>query len=504
MTATITIAAALCEPRAYTFAVDAVTVVETHMSWVFLAGDYAFKVKKPIHFDFVDFSTLSDREHFCRRELLLNRRFAPDLYLDVVPVVDAPGGLMVGAVAGDVVDWAVQMRRFPTHQQCDVMLADGRLSTADLFQFGVSLAGVHEGLPTTDGVPIGSAIADNFATLMRVDMHPDLKASVELVREQSERALATGDKALRARAESGCVRQCHGDLHLANLVKLDDRIVAFDCLEFDEALSAIDMWADVAFLYMDLAVRGRTDLAYAFVDGYLDTGGDYGGACQLPLFAGYRAMVRAKVHMLRYLQTQEAASMAEVERYVRWAAALGEREYGSILLTHGLSGSGKSFWSGQIVSALGCVRLRSDILRKKRAGLSSRARSDSELSDGIYSAEQSEATYEELAHLAVVLAQAGESVIIDAASLQEAQRRIVFEQTSNSGIDCRLVSFTAPPEVLRERILDRARIGDDPSEADVEVLDWQLAHADALRADENAVVFNTESGDLEALLVLLR
>ena len=496
----------LLAPAAYPHDVSSVALVETHMSWVFLTGAYAYKVKKPVTFDFVDFSRLSDREHFCRRELKLNRAFAPELYVDVVPLIEAADGrCVVGASGnGSAVDWAVKMRQFPGDRICDVLLDVGKLTAPALRRFGVKLADQHAALPTVTGEPIAVAALDNFATLDHVGLPASFEPALRELRGFTERELTIHGDRLERRAADQKVRHCHGDLHLANLVMLDDGIVAFDCLEFSDALSAIDLWADVAFLYMDLCTRGYSNLAYAFIDGYLDASGDYDGALLLRLFATYRALVRAKVRALRFEQSGDESVVDEIAAYVDWAAAHVRRPAGSIIVTRGLTGSGKSYWSQKLVDALGLVRIRSDVLRKRSAGLASDAQTNSPLGGGLYSGGRSEATYRRMAELAITLANAGENVIVDAACLKRRDREILRGAAAEAGVRSKLLELTAPTGILKERIRSRAKKGGDPSEADEQVLEWQLENAEGVSADEKAVVFDTEGGRLEELIERLR
>lgn len=496
----MTLPDALLTPSAYPHDVTSVTLVETHMSWVFLTGTYAYKVKKPVTFDFVDFSELADRERFCRRELELNRAFAPELYVDVVPLIESADEALAVGGSGRAVDWAVQMRQFPSAAICDVMLEAGELTPAALRGFGIKLAEQHAQLPIVDGEPIAIAALDNFATLESVSLPDSFDPAIDELRAFTERELTDHETLLLRRAADNKVRHCHGDLHLANLVMLDHGIVAFDCLEFSDALSAIDLWADVAFLYMDLCTRGHARLAYAFVDGYLDASGDYEGALLLRLFATYRALVRAKVRALRFEQARDESVLDEIASYVDWAAAHVRRPTGSIIVTRGLTGSGKSFWSRQLVDAMGLVRIRSDVLRKRAAGLGRDAQSNSPVGGGLYSEDKSAATYRRMAELAVALAGAGEKVIVDAACLKRRDREILGAAAAAAGIPMRLLVLTAPVEVLKDRIRGRALEGGDPSEADERVLDWQLENEEPVSADESAVVFDTATGCLAELI----
>ena len=281
---------------------------------------------------------------------------------------------------------------------------------------------------------------------------------------------------------------------------LADEIKAFDCLEFNDQLSQTDVWADVAFLFMDLATRGFSEHGYAFIDGYLSKSADYEGVTLLPFLATYRAMVRAKVNALRYQQQPNEALLSNIDSLVHWAHHQFHRPQGRIIITHGLSGSGKSYWSKQLVESMGCIRIRSDILRKSLAGLSATERTESGLGTDLYSKAKSTDLYLTMADLAVRIAQTGETVIVDAASLTYQQRQSLRTTASASNIGPTLLSFCASPETLKARITKRQTQRTDPSEADEAVLQWQVDHQDPIAPQEDAITFDTETGTLEELI----
>ena len=490
---------ALRKPEAYRHAVGSVDLIETHMSWVFLAGPYAYKVKKPVRFDFADFSEPAVRRQMCETELALNRNFAAELYLDVVPICEADGHLMVGG-DGPAVEWAVQMRRFDPACTADRLVEQGALDATEVRAFAARLAGQHAALPLVR--PATDALApmlDNFTTLAGTPSASPWRERLQALQRwtQSEGEVLQDVLAERGRT---AIRECHGDLHLGNIVRLADGLSAFDCLEFDVGLRQIDTMGDVAFMFMDLCVRGRKDLAYAFADAYMDGAGDYAGLAVLNLYANYRAMVRAKVAALRLEQSGSAEAERELERDVAWMEERVARPVGRLLVTCGLSGSGKSFWARQLAEALGAVRLRSDIMRKSLAGLAPDARSGASVAGGPYDAQSTADTYAALARLAGALLKTGETVIVDAANLRLDQRRCFARLADHVGAGCTVLHFTAPEAVLRERILQRAAEGGDPSEADEAVLAWQMAHAELPQPGEASVCLDTSDLDLPELL----
>ncbi len=478
----------LLGPRAYPHPCDTIELVETHASWVLLTGKFVYKLKKPVRFPFLDFSTLELREHFCREELRCNRRFAPSLYLDVVPVGRVAGRLAVGA-GDDLVEWAVKMRQFPADAQLDRLLEAGSLSAGLLHQFGRTLASQHAALPRyrpPAGSDANRDLAERVLAPARdnyddVAIHHDDRGDADGLsladsRRAMERQVARHRALLLKRLESGWIRECHGDLHLSNLVLLEHGVTAFDCLEFNANLRWIDPISDVAFLFMDCVVRDRADLGYAFVDGYLDESGDYDGMTLLPFYAAYRSMVRAKVAALRRQQAEGSQADAMAERFrhhARWAAAWLARRPGRLLLMCGLSGSGKSHLAEHLVPRLPALRLRSDVARKLQAGLSPRQRGSDAVGAGLYRADVSRRVYDRLAELAEDLLRSGEHVLVDAAFLDRGRRERFLALADSVGSRGLIVYCHAPRHVIEARLDARAEAGSDPSDADLAVLEHQ-------------------------------
>lgn len=504
----MSLAESLLDPDAYPHSTERISCVETHMSWVFLTGRYAYKVKKPVKFEFADFSQMSSRELYCRRELDLNSAFAPEIYVDVVPVFATHDGIKVGqdsaydggGDAANVTDWAVKMRQFPPEAVCDRLLTKAALPMTSLQQFGANLATQHEGLPIAPYIPIEAAALENFRTMRTLGLPASIHRRLHALETETSTVSADLKLTMQTRASLGRCRACHGDLHLGNLVMLGDEVKAFDCLEFNDQLSQTDVWADVAFLFMDLATRGFSAYGYAFVDGYLSASADYEGVALLSFFSTYRAMVRAKVAALRYQQQPKETLLSHIDSLVRWAHHQLHRPEGRIIITHGLSGSGKSYWSKQLVESMGCIRIRSDLLRKSLAGFSATERTESDLGAGLYSGTKSTDLYLTMADLAVRIARTGETVIVDAASLTYEQRQILRTTASASNIATILVSFCASPETLKARVTKRQTQQTDPSEADEAVLQWQMDHQEPTVTQEHPITFDTEAGTLETLI----
>jgi aminoglycoside phosphotransferase family enzyme/predicted kinase len=494
---------ALRHADAYDHSVEAIELVDTHISWVLLTGKYAYKIKKPVKFPFLDFTTLELREKFCREELRLNRRLAPSLYLDVVPI----GGTIESPKIGQLpaIEHAVKMRQFPSEALVDRKLATGGVTPGNFLAFAEMLADFHAQLEPTQDKRLGSAeiiirtALSNFRELEHASADRDGDA-LDLIGDWTETQCARLEETFTLRKARGAIRECHGDLHLKNLVHLDDRIVAFDALEFEPELRWMDVMSETAFLTMDLIAHDRTDLAHEVLSRYFECSGDYRGFGVLPFYLVYRALVRAKVAALGDWQSHSTVSGSS---YLRVARQLSARNGKPLLvITHGLSGSGKSTVAERLIGSVPAVRIRSDLERKRLFGFSSGADTRSGVATGIYDSNASARTYAALGDYARLGIDAGFNIIVDAAFLHRAERAAFAELAARTGASFVVLDCECPEAVLRERIERRRAKHEDPSEATTDVLAHQLAHAERLAPDElsHAVTVATdqrvESADL--------
>ncbi len=488
------LADALRSPACYPHAVGPVERIETHISFVFLAGEHAYKIKKPLSLPFLDFSSLAARRRSCDEEVRLNRRTAPQLYLGVVPITGSVDAPRIGG-AGAAIEYAVHMRRFPQEALLDRLASSGALRPEHVDSLAAAVARLHAEAPQAAAAsPYGTperALADalaNFDALASPDADAGgrLLASVRHWTMRNHRLLAP---CLAQRRVEGFVRECHGDLHLANVVLLDGDAIPFDAIEFDPALRWIDAMSEVAFPWMDLQHHRLPALAARFLDAYLEASGDYRGVVLLRFFAVYRAMVRAKVAALRARELaaddpRRAPIRADVEAHLALAARLARTGRPALVLMQGVSGSGKTTLAQRLLEALGAIRLRSDVERKRRHGLAALDRRPAAPGGGLYTGREDELTYARLADLAAPLLAAGYPVIVDATFLRRARRDAFRALASAAGASFTLIACEAPLASVRARLAERTRDGTDASDAGLAVLERQLREREPLGRDE--------------------
>lgn len=493
-------------PACYDHPVGSVQHIETHISHVLLGGEYAYKIKKPLDLGFLDFSTLDKRRHVCQEEVRLNRRLAPGYYLGVVPVTGSPTAPRVNGT-GEAIEYAVKMRQFPPDATLDQLDARGRLTAAHVEAIATTIARFHlqacarAGAESTWGDPqhVWQPVAQNFLQISPRLTTPEDHRQLGALQRWSEAEHARLAPLMAERKRDGFIRECHGDLHLGNLAWVDHQLLVFDCLEFNPALRWIDIQSEVAFCYMDLLQRGHPDWAWLLLNTWLEETGDHGGLALLRYYAVYRALVRVKVAVLRAGQTtgtEHQAVMAEARAILDLATALTRPLPLRLDITHGLSGSGKTTVTQTLMQTPGAVRLRSDVERKRLAGLDALARSGSGVGERLYAADATHRTYAHLARLAGEVLDAGWPVIVDATFIGRWQRDLLREVAQSRGVAFHILDFQLPEATLRERILQRSRAGSDASEADLDVLQHQLDTEEALGADEQDARVPIDSQDL--------
>ena len=455
--------------------------IDTHISTVVLAGKDAYKVKKPVNLGFLDYSTLEKRRRACEEEVRLNRRLAPQVYLRALAITGTetaprPGG------DGTAIDWAVHMHRFDP----DAILSNHveKLDRGLVEKLAWRIARFHsDAAPCPEkfhyGTPeaIIGPVAQNFSQI-RAHRGGDRRFLDRLAVWSRARQRDLREVQYQRRA-GGYVRECHGDLHLGNIALIGGEPVVFDGIEFSAELRWIDTMSDLAFLTMDLTRVGRADLARWLLDGYLQLTGDYAGLRVLRFYQVYRAMVRAKVAAIRITQSDLAPAWREREiaefcRYMRLAEAFTHPSPRAVVITQGVSGAGKSTMTGKLLDHIPAVRLRSDVERKRLAGISPRSDIVTGFDAGIYSADMTERTYVRLEVLAQEIVEAGFVAIVDATFLKREHRGRFSGLAERLDVPFVILDCEAPEPLLRQRVAERLARHDDASDADLEVLDAQL------------------------------
>lgn len=477
---------ALGSRDAYPHATRAIRLIETHISWVFLTGDFAYKVKKAVDLPYVDFSTLDKRERACRDELALNKRLAPALYHDVVTIGGGQGGVRVGG--SPAIEYAVKMTQFPDGATADELISGDALDATELAELARTVAGFHQKLEPATGAPADERIRSNLEQL-EAGLNDWQASLLELVAGWLRRTLDRVAETLQRRETAGRIRECHGDLHLGNIVRVDGRLIPFDCLEFSRDLRTIDVIDEVAFLLMDLVAHDRSDLGYVFLNSYLEITGDYDALRLLRLYAAHRALVRAKVA----LAAPDDASTSRASAYLEAAADNARASRPLCVVTSGYSGSGKTTIARRLAPSLGAVHIRSDVERKRLHGLASDAQTESAIAEGIYRQDATQLTYRRLADAAEAALSGAVDIIVDASFL-DAEQRDRFHALARR-LDARFVILhcAAPAEILRQRIIARQQERSDASEADLAVLAHQLATAAPFTDAEQSQVHSIDT-----------
>ena len=484
----------LLEPAAYPHPVGPIKLIETHISWVFLTGPFAYKVKKPCKLEFLDFSTLDRRCQFCAEEIRLNRRFAPGLYLAAVPITGCPQAPHVDGL-GEPIEWAVKLVQFDEADRLDARFEAGRIDAAACRELGVAIATV-QAAQAVAAPASGHGSSDRLRAVFRMNLdeirrhRPDAAPRADAIERWLEARLARDHARFEARVASGRIRECHGDLHLANLVLLDGRPVAFDSIEFNPDLRWIDVASDIAFLTMDLESRGRPDLAAQVTSAWMEAADDHSAAAVLPVHRVARAVVRGAVAAIRSAQGDcppevAAAARRESDRYLDLAERLGVPGPPLLLVTTGVSGAGKSTLAAECVGVFGAVRLRSDVERKRLFALAATdRRGDALTTVDLYGEETTRQVYQRLSGLAHELLEAGASVVVDATCQARFQRDLLAAVARDSGARLVWLDLDLPADLLCARVAARARLGRDPSDATPETVLAQLASREPIGADE--------------------
>jgi aminoglycoside phosphotransferase family enzyme/predicted kinase len=470
---------ALLRPSAYPHPVERVRLAQTHISYVLLAGEHVYKIKKPVNFGFLDFSTLAKRRYYCQQEVLLNSRLCPDAYLGVLPIRQEGDRISLEG-KGRVVEYAVHMRRLPAERMMDQLLAEGKVTPAMVRQIADRLAGFHGEAESSPRIARYGDWAVRYAWDENLRQWADYIG--QTITEEQDRALrAYGETffaqrraLLSSRVEELRIRDCHGDLR-SDAVCFEDGLCIFDCIEFNRRFRYTDVAGDVGFLAMDLDYRGHPELARAFVDRYVEASGDEGLRGVIDFYKCYRACVRGKVEGFRLSQPEVAASeRRSALRAARRYFDLACRYAGSLpppllVITCGATASGKSTLARHLGETAGFEVISSDVVRKELAGVEPSDRHFEPFRGGIYSPEFTDRTYGALLESAREALAEGRSVIVDASFIRRDYRRRARRLAREAGAQFVCLELAASDAAVRRRLARRLRQGGDPSDARWEI-----------------------------------
>lgn len=482
---------------------EPIQLIQTHVSYVLLTGEYAYKVKKSVNFGFLDFSTLEKRQFFCQEELRLNQRGAASLYLEVLPLTQTGDQYRLGG-NGETAEYAVKMRQFPQTALFNELFDRGELTEDLLKRLALELAQFHQRTVSNDYIRsfgtvamIRQAIDENYEQTEKYIGGPQTQEQFDQTRQYTDRLFAEQGALFDQRVASNSIRECHGDVHLRNIALWQDQILLFDCIEFNEPFRFVDFMFDIAYIVMDLDARDRRDLSNVFLNAYIEQTGDWEGLQVLPLYLSRQSYVRAKVTSFllddpSVPETVKQEASTTAARYYRLAWEYTRSRPGSLTLMAGLSGSGKSTTAAHLARQTGAIHIRSDAVRKHLAAIPLLERGGNE----IYTPEMTQKTYARLLHLGITLANQGYAVILDAKYDRESLRQAVITQAETHHLPLKIFSCTAPIEILAQRL--RQRQG-DIADATADLLPTQRMEP-FTAAEQPYVISLDTTRDLEAQL----
>ncbi len=465
---------------------EPVQLIQTHASFVLLTGDYTYKIKKPVNFGFLDYSTLEKRQHFCTQEFLMNRRTAPEIYLEILPIVQTGNLFKFGSKLHNTtsteiaVEYTLKMREFPQSSLFLSLLEHGLLTDQLMADLGREVAMFHSTTISNSYIrtfgevsQIRTAIDQNYLISQKYIGGPQTQTQYQETKDYTDAFFAENQELFKLRIANNKIRECHGDLHLRNIALWQDKILLFDCIEFNEPFRFVDVMYDIAFTVMDLESRGRRDLGNVFLNTYIEQTGDWEGLQVLPLYLSRQAYVRAKVTSLMLddaaISTAEKAEISQTAaHYYKLAWEYTKPRRGKLTLMSGLSGSGKSTVARYLAGRTGAVHIRSDAVRKHLGGIPVNERGGPDL----YSDEMTAQTYGRLLELGIMLAERGWDVILDAKFDRQNWRTNAINLAKSHGLPLQIIYCTAPIEVLRERLQQRRG---DIADATAELLSSQQA-----------------------------
>ncbi|MEA2029769.1 MAG: AAA family ATPase [Campylobacterota bacterium] len=474
--------------------IEKLEVIETHISWIVLTGRYAYKIKKAIEFDFLDYSTLEKRNYFCLEELRLNQRLASDLYLEVVAITGSYEKPCFDG-EGEIVEYGVKMKQFDPSKGLDCV----ELTPNNILQLANQLVSFHRSIAIASmqseyatPAKVYQPMVNNFNYIQKLDgMDQSKLQSIEEWTKQSYQIL---QNRLQERKREGYVRECHGDMHLANMILIDDKVTIFDGIEFNASFRWIDTMSELAFTLMDLEFRGYQHYATLLLNEYLEQSGDYEGLSLLNFYKTYRSMVRAKIAAIEFTQSSQRDAYQKCNRYLDLAYSYTQVQKPLLMITYGFSGSGKSSFVKKLLEHVDAIVLRSDVHRKRIL----------EQNSDLYQEDRRNVVYAYLLKLATTTIEAGYHTIVDATFLSQKQRKAFTHLANQLGVEFVILACQSEIEMCKERILERQKRNLDPSDATVEVLNHQIAHYEPLSQEEKEFAVEIYNCDLKEMNKVLK
>jgi aminoglycoside phosphotransferase family enzyme/predicted kinase len=458
----------LLEPKAYPQATGRIELAQTQMSFVLLTDNYVYKVKKAVNLGYLDYTTLEKRRFFCQREVELNQRLCPEVYLGVVPITQEGSSITVEG-KGEAIEYAVKMRRLPQQAMMDELLAGNKVTPEMLTKVAQKLAAFHKRAETSDSISafgeikaISKNTEENFTQTEKYIGNTISQEKYQRIKAYTDNFIKKNATLFQKRIAGGRIRDCHGDLHTAH-VCFTDGICIYDCIEFNDRFRYSDVAAEVAFLAMDLDHYGRADLARRFVSAYIDKSRDRELAKLLNFYKCYRAYVRGKVESFKlddpYIAPAEKRKILEVASSYFDLADAYIRSKPMLFITAGLVGTGKTFLAQALAKRRGLVVISSDVTRKKLASIPLTEHRFEEFDSGIYSPEFSKKTYGKMFTEARNILNEGGSVILDASFIRAEERLKAKKLAEESGAEFFIVECCLDEKTIKQRLARRLEEG---------------------------------------------
>lgn len=480
----------LLDPACFDHEVSELNLIETHIAWLITTGKYVYKIKKPVNFGFLDFTTLEQRRYFCEEELRLNQRMSSDLYLEVVTIGGSENKPYIGTT-DQPLEYAVKLRQFEGGHLLSDLLEQEKFNPEWLDQLAEKIANFHTRAPIVspdsawgEADSIRQLSEDNYQQINKSLLPPAELAELERLEQISAERFSKLEHLFRERKSEGFVRECHGDLHLGNITLSDNQLIVFDCIEFNLEFRWIDRMADLAFLLMDLEARGHQRWANRCLNRYIEKSGDFSGFLLLPHYKAFRSMVRAKVAMLG-----ETPNLDEFRQYLALTTRYAQPAKPLLILMHGCSGTGKSYLAERLAQSINAIEVRSSVERQRIYRELSLQGEKIEL----YGADMDTRTYLKIAEITQILLRTGQTVILDATFLKQRIRRQFEQLATRYNCPLRIIHCEAPDAVIRERLEQRRSKKPGSSDADVAVYEQQLIRNDPLNEAERALTLNADT-----------